>query len=181
MILPSVKRIILTTLFIIATNILPYTLIGQTLNEKWIYKIEGKECLDIEFLPDSTVRHNGSHTNKWYSAGIGWYHFNTLTNEIFITIHTGGFDWPSGTMKNSNLPIYHGEIFFDYQLYFRIKERTDSSVIVDEYINSYREEVEGSGSFYEKDSVWIEKDGNFTFVGNKPERMKQITYRFTKK
>ena len=77
MILLSVKPLILTALFIIATNILPCTLVGQTLNEKWIFNIEGKECLDIEFLPETTVKHNGAHTNKWYSTSIGRYHFNT--------------------------------------------------------------------------------------------------------
>lgn len=175
--LQSMKKCFLILFILLAMNIFFLNIHGQVLNEKWVSDPPGKEFIEIQFLQDSIFKYNGEHTNRWYSYAEGIYHFNQETGEIFISVPSGGFDWLQSERAGKNLPIYWGEIRMDYQLYFRIKKRTDTVIIADEYINSYHEDIERSGDLYEKGSIWKQEDGIFTFIGNNLERLVEREYR----
>lgn len=102
------------------------------LNEKWISSPSenGKDNIEITFLADGTYTLKAVHMKSAlpdYLDESGTYIFNPETNEIFVSVRHGGYDYP---IKIDEPAEYYGLMFSDYQGYYKIEKRDGSFVQV---------------------------------------------------
>jgi len=138
----------------------------NTLSEKWTLNSPQTGAIEIEFLNDGTFKYSGTHTNEWYSYAQGTYYYQPESNEIFIYATTGGFDWLYKEATDTEPKLYWGELSSGFQLYFKIKEKTNSQASVSELINSYQEDIPSSEDLYNTEPIWKEENGKYILIDN---------------
>ena len=148
------------------------------LNEKWTtsYKTDDAEsqktgAVEIEFRSDGTFRYDERHPGESVSYANGTYYYIEQTGEIFVHVESGGYDWITRQATKTTPPLYWGEVYFNYQFYYKITKRSDSTVTVIEHINSNHEGVSNT-------VIWKENNGNYSLTATDHSMMKERQYKF---
>lgn len=148
------------------------------LNEQWVLSGEDSERLEINLFKDGRFTTESRYANDWYSSEQGTYYFNKRTGEVFITIDYGSLDWLQGYQDGKkDLPLYYSENYSDYQLYFKITENSDSAVIVDEYVNSYRGGFCSEIKIYDKAPVWWKESGQYYPLTPDKKHLRKVVFK----
>ena len=149
---------------------------NHKLNEKWTanYKMEDTEsqktgAIEIEFHPDGTFRYDEQHPDESVSYANGTYYYREKTGEIFVHVESGGYDWIARQATETTPPLYWGEVYSNYQLYFKITKRSYSTVTVIEHINSNHEGVSNT-------AIWKENNGSYSLIAIDQNMMKEKQY-----
>ena len=149
---------------------------NSTLNEKWTanYTMEEPKpqktgAIEIEFRPDGTFRYDEWHPDEERSYANGTYHYQEKTGEIFVHVESGGYDWVTRPATETTPPLYWGEVYSNYQLYFKITKRSYSTVTVIEHINSNHEGVSNT-------AIWKENNGSYSLIAIDQNMMKEKQY-----
>ena len=145
------------------------------LNEKWTasYKTEDTEsqktgAIEIEFRPDGTFRYDERHPGESVSYANGTYYYIEQTGEIFVHVESGGYDWVTRQATKTTPPLYWGEVYSNYQFYFKITKRSDSTVTVIEHISNH----EGVSNTV----IWKENNGAYSLTATDQSMMKERQY-----
>jgi hypothetical protein len=148
---------------------------NDKLNEKWTtnYKTEDAEsqktgAIEIEFRSDGTFRYDERYPGESISYANGTYYYIEQTGEIFVHIESGGYDWITRPATETMPPLYWGEVYFNYQFYFKIAKRSDSTVTVIEHISNH----EGVSNT----AIWEENNGSCSLTTTDPSMMEERQY-----
>jgi|GEM_PF-6738125 FOG: Ankyrin repeat len=148
---------------------------NKKLNEKWtaIYKTEDTEsqksgAIEIAFRPDGTFRYDERHPGESVSYANGTYYYIEQKGEIFVHVESGGYDWVTRPATETTPPLYWGEVYFNYQFYFKITQKSESTIAVIEHVANH----EGVSNTV----VWKEMDGNYSLVASDQSMMKEKQY-----
>ena len=147
------------------------------LNEKWTasYKTEDTEpqktgAIEVEFRPDGTFRYDERHPGESVSYANGTYYYMEQTGEIFVHVESGGYDWITHPATETMPPLYWGEVYSNYQFYFKITKRSDATVTVIEHISN----DEGVSNT----AIWEENNGAYSLIITDQSMMTERQYTF---
>lgn len=135
-----------------------------------------EELLKLTFMPDGSFMLDGRHADDWISYGAGRYHYRPETGEIFVKVESGAYEWPYKG-HNDYETLYYAEMQEAYPLYFKIVERGQNTVAVQEYVNFYTCEAGcAAEGLYNTDPIWQDLNGIYNLVMPETMPMRERTY-----